>query len=505
MRNKCPKCEQKLSPFYIKQNCPSCGANLLYYKFSEQLEADSKNAEKEAEDAKNLVALIKRSVFSSPLLILRFILLFSPIAALCLPIFRAAHKNLSLISFIMSIKVHGFDISTIISEKAYLFALLAMISVIAISLLAVIISLFFATKYGTAGNIIVLFGNTLFLGIFAILSCAFGGKAKIGLYVVFGLFVLLLLLNYLLVKPKTKKRLIASCITLGTTVALVITALVFPSQNVTPPVEANKGEIRAVSFNLACTEGNRYDDTNSAARAKRFVKYMEEVQPDLIGTQEINAYWMNVLKEQLPKNFMSYGVKRGGDADENSSEMNSIFWNTDKFTALETNTFWLSKTPDTESYFVYFNTEGEIEVTQYKRICSYAVLKDKEGNLILFMNTQLDDSNNYTISCGADIVNFKLSELREKYGKKLRVVLTGDINQTIGESAYFIFAHNLNDTTDKSNLKATYQNWGYKAADNKPTDFVFTSGKGVNYKVLDNTDDGYISDHYGVMADINFS
>ena len=27
----CPKCNEKLSPFYMKQNCPKCNTNLVYY------------------------------------------------------------------------------------------------------------------------------------------------------------------------------------------------------------------------------------------------------------------------------------------------------------------------------------------------------------------------------------------------------------------------------------------------------------------------------------------
>lgn len=49
MDNKCPKCGKKLSVLYLKQNCPECGCDLLYYNMEENLEKDAEQAEKEFE------------------------------------------------------------------------------------------------------------------------------------------------------------------------------------------------------------------------------------------------------------------------------------------------------------------------------------------------------------------------------------------------------------------------------------------------------------------------
>lgn len=49
MDNKCPKCGKKLSLWYIKQNCPECGCDLLYYNLDKRLEEDAEKAEKEYE------------------------------------------------------------------------------------------------------------------------------------------------------------------------------------------------------------------------------------------------------------------------------------------------------------------------------------------------------------------------------------------------------------------------------------------------------------------------
>ncbi len=47
--DKCPKCGKKLSMFYIKQECPECGCDILYYDLDKRLEEDAQQAEKEFE------------------------------------------------------------------------------------------------------------------------------------------------------------------------------------------------------------------------------------------------------------------------------------------------------------------------------------------------------------------------------------------------------------------------------------------------------------------------
>ena len=56
------------------------------------------------------------------------------------------------------------------------------------------------------------------------------------------------------------------------------------------------------------------------------------------------------------------------------------------------------------------------------------------------------------------------------------------------------------ETTEEE--RATYQGWGYKSEGDKPIDFIFTTEKGSNYRVLDDLSEGYVSDHYGIIAEI---
>ena len=47
--NVCPKCGGKLSVFYLKQNCPHCGVNLLHYDMEARLAADAEKAKREVQ------------------------------------------------------------------------------------------------------------------------------------------------------------------------------------------------------------------------------------------------------------------------------------------------------------------------------------------------------------------------------------------------------------------------------------------------------------------------
>lgn len=58
MDNKCPKCGKKLSFLYIKQNCPDCGCDLLYYDMDKRLEEDAIKAEAEFETLNRLLGKI---------------------------------------------------------------------------------------------------------------------------------------------------------------------------------------------------------------------------------------------------------------------------------------------------------------------------------------------------------------------------------------------------------------------------------------------------------------
>ena len=139
----CPKCNEKLSPLYMKQNCPKCGTNLVYYDLDNRLKADHEKAMKEQEAVDKVLNNIKTSAFGGPLQIIRFVLMFSPLAWMCLPTFKSSDgTNITLIGVIMGIINGSLSLDTIFADKSYLFPIITMACVIIFSIPVIISTLF---------------------------------------------------------------------------------------------------------------------------------------------------------------------------------------------------------------------------------------------------------------------------------------------------------------------------------------------------------------------------
>lgn len=251
------------------------------------------------------------------------------------------------------------------------------------------------------------------------------------------------------------------------------------------------GDLSVVSFNVAAPWGNIVKGTGSKARVKRFAAYMNGIKPDIIGTQEMNSAWMSKLTGLMP-DYENYGVKRGGDDNERKSEMNSIFWLKDKYECVEKNTFWLSETPDVESRY---------EGAGCHRICSYVMLRDiQTDKYILALNTHLDNASEEARVFGAQVILDKLDEISSTSAvDDYTVVLTGDFNNYLDSDAGRLLSNHLNTVQASGN---TYHDWG-NITEDKPIDFVFTTGEVIDTTRLDYIENGFISDHWGIISNID--
>lgn len=257
------------------------------------------------------------------------------------------------------------------------------------------------------------------------------------------------------------------------------------------------GDISIVSFNCAAPWGNFIKGTASSERVKRFAAYMNAVHPDSIGTQEMNSDWMNKLADLMPA-YDSYGVPRGGDDNEKKSEMNSVFWLKDKYECIMKDTFWLSETPDTESKY---------EGAGCYRVCSYVMLRNKEtGECYLHMNTHLDNASDEARVFGAQVIRDKINEIKITSSQHdFKIVLTGDFNDIESGNPIQTISEILTSCSSAApqNKQSTYTDWGNLENDGEPIDFIFTDAAPVDYMILNDTTNGYVSDHYGVYATID--
>lgn len=253
------------------------------------------------------------------------------------------------------------------------------------------------------------------------------------------------------------------------------------------------------SYNTAAPWGNVLEGTHSAKRVKLFAQQINDRLPDVLGVQEINSTWVEKMEEFLPQ-YDYYGVKRGGDANENQSEMNGIFYLKDKFELLDCGTFWISDTPEVESKY---------KDAGCYRICSYVILKNRTTEKVFaHFNTHFDNTSVAAQELGGKLVGERSKEITAKYGD-IPVVITGDFNQysdapgcvALEENGY----KNANKTVENGDNMVTYNDWS-KETVGRPIDFIFVNDNFVikNYVVVTETGaKTNVSDHYMIEAILN--
>ena len=257
------------------------------------------------------------------------------------------------------------------------------------------------------------------------------------------------------------------------------------------------GQIRILTQNLRCLDD---EDGNSVEeRAERFLRLLEDYQPDLIGTQECTLEWLQLLQEALSDRYAFYGCSRLGPEAEDG-EWNAVLYGKDRFSLLNGGTFWLSNTPGVATSKL--NYDGHI------RICTWTLLQDAEtANTILFSNTHLQQGGGETYqkvrAKQAETLFWQLRDGNMLFDNP--GFLTGDFNGTSDEEYYSgITAWYVDSAQDaiknSSSVDYSYHGYGRTQA---LVDFCFHSPGNVtvlDYRILDDWYDGYVSDHYGVLV-----
>ncbi|MCM1365415.1 MAG: endonuclease/exonuclease/phosphatase family protein [Faecalibacterium sp.] len=256
--------------------------------------------------------------------------------------------------------------------------------------------------------------------------------------------------------------------------------------------EQPEDTVRIVSFNLR-TANDIYGSVKN--RSQFIAAAFDAYAPDSIGVQEANPTWLNLLDEKIGDRYARVGEPRD---NSKNTEYSCVYYLKDKYELLDSGTIWLSKTPDVAGS-KDFNSS-------YPRICTWATLRDKQTGLTYtHANTHLDHLLESTRAKQAEVLMSKIEELE----KTAPVVLTGDFNANEGKDAYNTVAAKMDDSrlvAEKTQQGKTYHNYGRgDLLHTSAIDFIFVS-KGTQvarYKIIDNTvEDMYLSDHYGLCADV---
>ena len=302
-----------------------------------------------------------------------------------------------------------------------------------------------------------------------------------------------------------------------------------PYANV-PTVESAE-TVGIMSFNL------RYDVTSHAVmkldiRGPHLMEIIDKYDPDSVGFNEATNNWMYWLRGNMKNRGYAY-VGVGGDtgvdnvdSKSNNNGYNPVFYKEDKYELLESDTFWLSETPDVP--------KSKGWGSGYTRICTYAVLKNKTtGESYAHFNAHLDHKDMEAQENAVYVIETYMREILKKYGD-IGIVLSGDFNAHAfeddtpgfdpftydGVTSYLDDARYIAKETgviSKTYIAYNPTTWKGSAVDASvsPIDYIFLK-KGAYecsyYTVVADSftfeadgktwQDHPVSDHYGVFAKI---
>lgn len=301
-----------------------------------------------------------------------------------------------------------------------------------------------------------------------------------------------------------------------------------PTTTTKPTVQADP--VKLLSFNL------RYDITSHDlmkldVRGPHLMEIVKKYDPDSIGFCEATDNWMNYLRQEMPKlGYSCVGVGRNSGSTGgtgNGNEHSPVFYKTDKYELLDSDTFWLSATPEVAGSKTWGNS--------ITRICTYAILKDKQtGVIYAHFNTHFDHQSEDSRLNAVIVLESYINEALKKYGD-IGIVVSGDFNLNMQSAPYLSLISFLDDSRSiaKEKLVIGSTTNGYRpdswesssSSGNTPTvgtgspiDYIFVGKKTASVSVYTVVNDLFtfelngktwhehpVSDHYGVFCEATFT
>lgn len=221
--------------------------------------------------------------------------------------------------------------------------------------------------------------------------------------------------------------------------------------------------------------------------------------PDIVGMQEVVVNQRNDLMESLPQ-YTALGVGRFDGKEK--GEFCSLFFKTDRFELLRHGNFGMSERPDS------IGLKGWDAGCE--RITTWAVLKDRQsGKEVAVFNTHFDHLGEVARRESAKLILAKMQEL----APGLPTLLTGDFNGTLQSDPIRVISEGgMQNCCLAARVKYgpewSFHDFGRIALQERELlDYIFTSPsmQVKRYRVVaDKPDDGYLSDHAPVVAEVVF-
>ncbi|MDP2089435.1 MAG: endonuclease/exonuclease/phosphatase family protein [Flavobacteriaceae bacterium] len=230
-----------------------------------------------------------------------------------------------------------------------------------------------------------------------------------------------------------------------------------------------------------------------------FTAQLKFYEPDVLGVQEAAPNQVVDIATALSQYDM-VGIGRDGIGKGESS---NIFYKRDRFLLIETNTFWLSETPDkiSKGWDAAFN-----------RVCTYALFKDlKAKRNIWVFNTHLDHIGEEARTKSIQLI---LSKIATANTKNYPVIFMGDFNSEPTTDRIIALKNTMNDCRDISEEKpfgpsGTFNGFNHHEPVTLLIDYIFISKnnplKVKKYAILsDSKDLKYPSDHLPVYVELSY-
>ena len=243
----------------------------------------------------------------------------------------------------------------------------------------------------------------------------------------------------------------------------------------------------------------RYDGHTDLAndwveRKEPIAQFVLNNQIKIIGFQEVLHNQLLDLLQLLP-NYTYVGV--GRDDGKTQGEYAPIIYDSTKFIAVQSGTFWLSSTPEKPS-------KGWDAALN--RICTYVLLQNKfNKELTWVFNTHFDHVGVEARLHSAELILDQIAELLQK--QDAPVFLIGDFNLEPNTRGIEFIKETYRDLTCMRNPEScaapTFNGFTEDQNDDKRIDYIFGSEKIIPIKslIIETTFGlSFPSDHFPVLV-----
>ena len=233
-------------------------------------------------------------------------------------------------------------------------------------------------------------------------------------------------------------------------------------------------------------------------RKDYFMSQVQFYSPDIFGVQEATPSQVIDIATGMPK-YSKFGI---GREEGGTGEACTIYYKKDRFKLQDSNTFWLSETP---------NVVSRGWDAACNRVCTYGLFTDlKTKKTFYVFNLHLDHMGEVARVKGVQVVLDKIKAINTK---KYPVFLMGDFNSEPNTPQITEIKKVMDDTRDVSKEKpfgpsGTFNNFKHNEPVTLLIDYIFISkNSGLTVQkhavLSDSKDLKYPSDHLPVLIEVD--